>query len=144
MYTGLLQIHSYMRYIILLMLVIVIVISLIGLINKGPFTRKHDKASLFLFICTHMQLLLGIILYFAGQRVMFNSQTMKDPALRYFAVEHVSVMLVAVVLITLARTGAKKLTVDQQKHKRMLIWNSIALLLIVVTVFVLGGKYNTY
>jgi uncharacterized membrane protein len=144
MYTGLLQIHSYMRYIILLMLVIVIVVSLLGLINKGPFTKKHDKLSLFLFICTHMQLLLGIILYFTGQRVMFNSQTMKEPALRYFAVEHVSVMLIAVVLITLARTGAKKLAIDQQKHKRMFIWNTIALVLIVVTVFVLGGKYNTY
>ena len=148
MYSGLLLIHSYLRYFVLIMLVIVIVISLIGWLNKKPYTRRDDKVSLFLFICTHLQLLIGVILYIvslsAGGRVQFNSETMKNAALRYFAVEHGLMMLVAVVLITLARTGAKKLAVDQAKHKRLFILNSIALIVILATIYGLGGGYNFY
>lgn len=148
MYSGLLVTHSYLRYFILIMLIVVIVMSLVGLINKKPYTKAHDKTGLFLFICTHVQLLLGIILYIVsytgGGRVQFNSETMKNAALRYFAVEHGLMMLIAVVFITLARTGAKKLAADQAKHKRLFIFNLIALIVILGTVYGLGGGYNTY
>jgi hypothetical protein len=148
MYTGLLATHSYLRYFILVLLVIVIVISLFGVINKNPYTKKHDKVNLFLFICAHTQLLLGIILYIVslagGRRVQFNAETMKTPALRYFAVEHAFSMLIVIALITIARISAKKIAVDQQKHKRMLILNSLALLIVIVVVFVIGKNYNTY
>jgi hypothetical protein len=132
----------------LILLIIVIVVSLIGLLNKKPYTRKDDKLSLFLFICTHTQLMIGLILYVVSvtgnHRVQFNAETMKNAALRYFAVEHSLMMLIAVVLITIARIGTKKLAVDQAKHKRMLILNSLALVVIIVTVYVMGGQYNTY
>jgi hypothetical protein len=148
MYQGLLVTHSYLRYIILLMLVIVIIVSLVGVMNKSPFTRRDDKLSLFLFICAHTQLLIGIMLYFVsyggGHRVQFNAQTMKEAALRYFAVEHALMMIIAIALITIARVSSKKTAVDQIKHKRMLIYNALALVLIIATVFVLGGQYNTY
>jgi hypothetical protein len=148
MYQGLLVTHSYLRYIILLMLVIVIIVSLVGVMNKRPFTRRDDKLSLFLFICAHTQLLIGIILYFVsyggGHRVQFNAQTMKEAALRYFAVEHALMMIIAIALITIARVSSKKTAVDQVKHKRMLIYNALALVLIIATVFVLGGQYNMY
>jgi hypothetical protein len=144
MYSGLLVTHSYLRYIILLLLLIVIVVSIVGLINKSPFTKKHDKLSLFLFICAHTQLLLGIILYLVGPRVQFSSQTMKDPALRYFAVEHALSMILAIVLITVARISAKKTPVDLIKHRRTLTFNLIALIVIGVVVFYLGAPYNIY
>src|SRR5688500_16291588 len=107
MYSGLLQIHSYLRYFILILLLIVIVISLIGLLKKKPYTRTDDKVSLFLLMCTHTQALVGIILYIVsytnGHRVQFNSETMKNDALRYFAVEHITAMIIVVALITIAR-----------------------------------------
>jgi hypothetical protein len=148
MYTGLLATHSYLRYFIVLMLVIVIIISLVGLINKNPYTRRHDKVNLFLFICAHTQLLIGIILYIVsltgGYRVQFNSETMKNPALRYFAVEHAVSMLIVIALITVARTSAKRTPVDQVKHRRMVILNLIALLIVLGVVFGMGNQYNTY
>jgi uncharacterized membrane protein len=148
MYSGLLQTHSYLRYFILILLVIVIIISLIGLISKKPYTRTDDKVSLFLLICTHTQALIGIILYFvsltSGYRVQFNSETMKNDALRYFAVEHITAMIIVVALITTARSTTKKLAVDQAKHRRMFTLNTIALLVIILMVYVIGGEYNTY
>jgi hypothetical protein len=148
MYSGLLATHSYLRYFILLLLIIVIVISIVGLINKNPYTRRHDKVNLFLFICAHTQLLLGLILYIVSltenRRVQFTSETMKTPALRYFAVEHALAMLIVIALITIARISTKKIAVDQAKHKRMVILNSLALLIVILVVFVMGKNYNTY
>lgn len=144
MYTGLLATHSYLRYFILLFLIIVIVMSLVGLLNKTPYSKRFDKVNLFLFICAHTQLLLGIILYLTGDRVVFGGETMKTPALRYFAMEHPLMMIIAIALITIGRISAKKTAVDQQKHKRLLIYNTLALVIVIGVVFVMGGGYNTY
>ena len=147
MYTGLLHTHSALRYFMLILLIAVIVMAMIGVIRKKPYTGIDDKFSLILFIVAHTQLLVGIILYVAsytgGHRVQFNSETMSTPALRYFAVEHVVAMLIAIVLITLGRTGAKKLADDLAKHRRLLIFNSIALIIILGTVYGMGREYNT-
>jgi uncharacterized membrane protein len=147
MYNGLLLTHSILRYFLLVFLLIVIIQSLLGLINKKPYTATDNRTGLFLFICTHTQLLVGIILYivsFTGRhRVQFNSETMSNAALRYFAVEHVTAMLIVVVLITVARSTSKKMTDALSKHKRMLIFNLLALLIIMGTVYGVGRGYNT-
>ena len=147
MYTGLLHLHSVLRYLILVLLVVVVVLALIGVLNKKPFGKTDNKLSLFLFIFTHTQLLVGIILYIVsysgGHRVQFNSETMSTPALRYFAVEHSLMMLIAIVLITLGRTRAKKAATDLAKHKQLLIFNGIALLIIVGTIYGMGRAFNT-
>jgi hypothetical protein len=138
MYDILKLTHSYLRYFILIMLIIVIVMSLIGLFGKKPFTRRHDKVGLFLFICTHTQLLIGIILFFVSPVVIFSGEAMKNPGTRYWLVEHNTAMLIAIALITIARTSSKKMPVDQDKHKRLLIFNSIALVIILVTISMSG------
>ena len=122
MYTGLLHTHSMLRYLILIALLVVIIKAIVGLTNKQPFTRLDNKLSLYLFIFTHTQLLVGLILYFVSPFVKFGSETMSDKVTRYWTVEHIFGMLVAVVLITLARTTSKRMTDDGAKHKRMFIF----------------------
>ncbi|MBT1699433.1 cytochrome B [Fulvivirgaceae bacterium PWU4] len=138
MYTGLLHSHSVLRYFILILLVVVIIQSLLGLVNKKPYTRMDNRVGLFLFICTHTQLLLGLVLYFVSPFVQFSGAAMKEPSTRYWLVEHNTAMLIAIVLITLARTTSKKMAVDQAKHKRMFIFNTIALAIILVTIWLSG------
>ena len=87
-----------------------------------------------------MQLLIGLILYFVSPFVKFGSETMSDKATRYWTVEHLTAMLIAIVLITLARTTSKRMTDDSAKHKRLLIFNSIALIVIVGTIVMSGRK----
>src|ERR671912_689251 len=108
MYTGLLHTHSLLRYFILISLVVVIIKAVIGLMNKEPYGKWDNKFSLYLFIFTHMQLLAGLILYFVSPFVKFGSTTMGDKVTRYWTVEHIVAMLIAVVLITLARTTSKR------------------------------------
>lgn len=134
MYNGLLFVHSYLRYIILVLLIIVIFVSLIGMMNKKPYTNSDNKLGLFLFISTHLQLLIGLILFFVSPVVQFSGEAMKNAATRYWLVEHNTAMLIAIVFITLARTTSKKMADGQAKHKRMFIFNLIALVIIVLTI----------
>lgn len=138
MYTGLLHTHSLLRYFVLIALVVVIVKAVIGLVNKQPFGKWDNKFSLYLFIFTHMQLLVGLILYFVSPFVKFGSTTMSDKTTRYWAVEHIVGMLVAVVLITLARTTAKRMASDEAKHKRLAIFNFVALVVILAMIWLSG------
>lgn len=140
MYTGLLHAHSGLRYLVLLGLLIVIVTSLLGWLNRKPYTPADNKTGLALFIATHMQLLLGLILYFVSPWVRFGETTMSDRLTRYWTVEHLVGMLVAVVFITLARSTSKRMTDDNAKHKRMFIFNFIALVVIVVIIVISDRK----
>jgi hypothetical protein len=124
---------------VLILLLLVILQALTGLTSQKPFGKSNDKTSLFLLIFTHIQMLVGLILYFVSPHVTFGGETMKNPDFRYWTVEHIFGMLIAVILITVARIGAKKLATDQAKHKRLLILNAIALVVIIVTV-VLGDR----
>ena len=138
MYPGLLHSHSYLRYGVLALLIVVIVTSLMGWLGKKPYTNTNNKLSLFLLIATHLQFLLGLTLYFVSPAVQFNSSTMKEASIRYWTVEHISMMIIGVALITVARNTAKKMTVDESKHKRLFIFNSIALLIILASIAMSG------
>lgn len=141
MYNGLLIAHSYLRYLLLILLIVVIVTSLLGVVNKKAYTDTDNRLSLFLMIGTHLQVLLGIILYFISPAVVFSGESMKDPVTRYWLVEHVTGMIIAVALITAARSTSKKMTASQAKHKRMLIFNLIALIIIVLTISTSGRDF---
>jgi uncharacterized membrane protein len=141
MYNALLVTHSYLRYIVLILLIVLIISSLMALINKKPYTSADNKLSLFLLISTHLQLLLGLILFFVSPVVRFSGEAMKDPTTRYWLVEHNTAMLIAIVLITLARTTSKKMTDSHARHKRMFIFNLIALIIIVIAISMSGRGF---
>lgn len=138
MYTGLLHTHSILRYFILILLIAVIVQSLLGLMNNKPYSKLDNRTGLFLFIATHTQFLLGLILFFVSPFVQFSGAAMKDPSTRYWLVEHNTAMLIAIVLITLARTTSKKMVSDEAKHRRMFIFNTLALAIILATIWLSG------
>jgi uncharacterized membrane protein len=111
---------------------------MVGLLNKKPFEKADEKLTLWLMIATHTQLLVGIVLYFVSPFVQFGATTMKDATTRYWTVEHAFVMIVAIVLITLARTSTKKMTDDRARHKKVFTMTALALVLIVVAIIMSG------
>jgi hypothetical protein len=134
MYAPLLHTHSFLRFIVLILLIVVVVNSFLGMNGKKPFGKVDNLLGLSLFSVTHTQLLVGLILYFSSSFVIFSSETMKDASLRYWTVEHATLMFVAIVLITMARITAKKMTNDAAKHKRMFVFNALALVIILVAI----------
>jgi hypothetical protein len=141
MYEALLYSHSYIRFAVLILLLVVVITSFVGWLGKKHYTGTDNKLSLFLFIATHLQLLLGLILYIVSPWVQFSGLTMKDKIFRYWTVEHIFVMLTAVILITVARISAKKMSSSGAKHKRLFIFNLIALLLILVGIQMSGRGF---
>lgn len=141
MYNSLLFAHSYLRYIVLILLVIVVITSLAGVLKKKAYRPTDNKLSLYLFISTHLQLLLGLILFFVSPVIHLSGEAMKNSETRYWLVEHNTAMIIAIVFITLARTTSKKMADAQAKHKRMLIFNMIALVIIVLTISISGRDF---
>ena len=133
MYGTFLLLHSLVRYVVLIMLLALIVKSLMGWASKSAFTGGDNKISLFTLIATHTQFLLGLILYFfASPFVIFSGE--RDRTASYWTFEHISMMLIAVVLITVGRNTMKKLPDGPSKHKRLFIMNTIALIIIIASI----------
>ena len=138
MYTGLLHLHSALRYIVLIMLIVAIIKAFDGWLNKKLYTSADNKLSLFTLIATHTQFLIGLILYFISplvERALSDmGAAMKETTLRFWAVEHISMMLVAVVLITIGRSSSKKVVDAVKKHKRIALFFLIGLIIILAAI----------
>ena len=135
-YSYLLYFHSYWRYLALGLLIAAIVMAWRGWLGKMEYSAKDEKTALFTMIAMHIQFLVGIALYFMSPFVRFDGMkaTMSDAHLRFWTVEHLSLMLIAVIIITLGRSAAKKLEVPTAKHKKIAIFFTIALVLILVSI----------
>jgi hypothetical protein len=102
--------------------------------SKSSYSGLDEKLGLWLFMLTHTQLILGLVLYFISPAVVFSGESMKDATTRYWLVEHGSMMIIAIVLITLGRITTKKIADSVVKYKKLFIYNGIALLLILIAI----------
>ncbi|MDX2134465.1 MAG: hypothetical protein SFV52_06755 [Saprospiraceae bacterium] len=148
MNSFLVSLHSYNRYLLLAALVFVLYRAYTGWFGKKPYVKTDNTASAALLGLTHLQLLLGLILY-AGvsqwTKAAFADMgaAMKDGWMRYFAVEHITMMLLAVVMIQLGRTLSKKAATDEQKHRKLAIYTTIGVLLILASLAPKGLLFST-
>ena len=141
MHTSLLLTHSVFRYFVLVFLLLFVFRSLQGWINKSSFSSLDDKLGFWLFMVAHTQLIIGFVLYFISPVVVFSGESMKDASARYWLVEHGSMMILAIVLITLARVTTKKISDSTAKYKRLFIYNGIAFVIIIVAILHSGRGF---
>jgi hypothetical protein len=140
MFSVLLQVHSILRWVILLLLLVSIVQSFIGWIRHRELREGDAKLWLFTMICAHITLLIGLILLFFGRYGILSSGLpegvilMKDSFYRFFWVEHPVGMLVVTLLITLGRGVVKKQITDPLKYKRAFWFFILALAIILATI----------
>jgi hypothetical protein len=126
--------HSLLRYAVLILLIAAVIKGFAGWFKKKPFTAGDEKIGLLLLIFTHVQLVIGLILYFTSdmmKAIPGMAASMKDPVLRFWKVEHIAAMVLAVVLITLGRRMAKSAKEDLAKHRRSAVYYTLALILII-------------
>ncbi len=138
MYSGINHLHSAMRYVVVLLLVITFIKMLNGWLGKKTYTAADNKLSLVTMIMCHLQLLIGLIMYPLSPivEVAFSDvgSAMQDPQVRFFFMEHALMMIVALALITIGRSTAKKQTTDVGKFKRTAIFYGLGLLIIFVMI----------
>ena len=137
-YNLLLHIHSVGRWILLILLMFAIFNHLIA--GNRPFIRTDARAGLILMIAADLMLVIGIVLWFAGSwgynliELKGMSAVMKNPTLRFYAVEHLAGMLIAIILIHIGKTQATKAIGDKGKHRRSLLFYFLALIIILVSI----------
>jgi hypothetical protein len=102
--------------------------------GNTPYTPSDRKRTLFTMIAAHLQLVIGVLLYVTrgwSQQFSNMADAMKNTYVRYWTVEHLSMMIIAIVFITIGNIRSKKMDTDGGKYKQILIWFGLALLVII-------------
>jgi len=138
MYQTLLTIHSYWRWLVLISLLFSISKSVIGFRRNNPYSNFDGLVRKVTVSITHIQLILGFILYGISPfiKLFFNdvSTGLHLREVRFFSIEHSLMMLISITLITIGAVKVKHKNKDSQKHKTIVIWFSIALLIILLNI----------
>jgi len=124
----LLRAHSGLRYVVLGLLIAAVFTAYS---NWQSNKQGDSKIYLFALIATHTQLLIGLILYFMSPKVDFDM--ISNKVFRFYSIEHVFMMLIAIVLITVGRIRSKKLE-GADKHRTVLYFYAMALVIILAAI----------
>lgn len=133
-------IHSYWAYLVLFVLVVATFNALVKFFGNKEFDAKDFRISLFALITMHIQLLIGIILFFLKdyfsmiEQVGGMGEVMKNSGLRNLIVEHPTTMIIAVALVTIGYSKHKKKLVSKPKFKMLAIFYSLALILVLAKI----------
>ncbi len=130
----LVHIHSILRWLVLLFILMAIVNAAVKLSRKSTEEIKDCVINRLALIIMHIQLVLGLVLYFISPKVIFSASSMKDGFLRFFLVEHISLMIIAVILVTVGYVKSDRAEDMIKKNKRVLIYYSIAFVLILASI----------
>lgn len=134
------QIHSIARWAILVLAILAIFKSLSGMMSKSAYGTTDNKLSLLLVSLCDIQLLIGLVQYFVGPWGLKNIQNqgmamvMKDGYSRFFAVEHILMMIIAIALIHVGRVKTKKASTDLSKHKNTFWFTLIAFVIMLASI----------
>ncbi len=133
MIEGLRVVHSNLPYLFLPIILIALVAFWIKSFGKADFSAGDKRLALITLILSHIQLLLGLALYFLGPigiKYFSIEGFMKDPILRLYAVEHILTMILGITLITIGYSRAKRLGESSKKFRTLAIFYSLGLVLI--------------
>ena len=135
MYSLLKNVHSYWAYLVLLVLILGILNAIVGKIKGKDFESKDLRLSLFGLIFSHIQLLIGLILYFVSPWFdqwsnLGMGGVMKDAQARLYLVEHPFTNILAIVLITMGWSIHKRQSDPGKKFLRIALFYGLGLLLL--------------
>jgi len=133
MYQSFLFIHSWLRWIILILMLIVIVKSIIGFIRSSSYEKSDNILSASTVGFIYLQFIIGLVLYIFLSPLTEAAfadfgGAMKNATQRYWAVEHILAMVMAVALAQIGRSKAKKSTESSSKFKLQLIFFGLSLI----------------
>lgn len=121
--------HSGLRWVALILLVAAIFNALSSK-GKGKYEKKDKMLNLFAMIVLHIQLVIGLVLYFISPKVQFIEGWMKIKQLRFYGMEHLLIMIIAIAVVTIGRKKAENAPNIAKKHTTIAAWYTIGLILI--------------
>lgn len=130
--------HNVIRWIVLILGIVLIVRSFLGWFKKWNYQERDKQLTSFFAGVFDMQILIGLILFvtkgWVGQLMNSASEVMKTSFLRFFAVEHWVLMIVAAALIHVGSAKIKKSSDSLNKYKNAAIWFTIAMILTLASI----------
>jgi len=139
MYTEFLYVHTILRWVLLFSLTITLLKYLAGWLGNHQWNKSDNILGIVFTSLMDIQLLTGLVLYFFLSPITKFALSdfgaaMKDSELRFYAVEHFFMMLIAVVLVHLGRAKSKKIKFDRKKFKTAFIFFFIALVVMLAAI----------
>lgn len=139
MYPLLLALHSWNRWLVLVFALLTVISALTLASRKAPWTRRANKFSVFFTAAVDIQFLLGVLLYAVAtpwMRLLLQNPggVMGERVTRFWTVEHLFGMVVAVTLIHIGRVKIKKSADAVEQSKKAAIFFTIALLIMLATI----------
>jgi NADH:ubiquinone oxidoreductase subunit 2 (subunit N) len=135
--------HSGLRWVAIILLLL----AIFNAFTSKTFEKKHKMINLFTMITLHTQLIIGLVQYFiTSGKVKFFDGWMKEAAFRFYGMEHLMGMLIAIVLITVGYSKSKRGTTDSEKFKPIKLFYLIGFILIIASIpwpfrTALGGSW---
>lgn len=135
--------HSGLRWVVLIVLIAAI-INASKKKGSGIYTLKDKKLNLYAMLFLHIQLVIGLVLYFLSPKVNFE-HLFASPMNRFYGLEHVFGMILAILLTTIGHSKAKRADNNNKKHSTIFLAYFFALILIIASIpwpfRELGGKW---
>ena len=126
--------HSGWRYLVIILLLVAFINALMGYLGRKPYTEGNRKLNVFALISAHIQLVLGLLLYFLHD---WYKGDMSVAIQRYWKMEHIAMMLIAIILITVGNAKSKKVDSALMKHRTIFVFFGLGLLLITAAIFMM-------
>jgi hypothetical protein len=125
------QLHAIWRWVLLVAAIVVVIKALIGWLGKRPFTKLDDQLGMAFTVIVDIQVTLGLILWLFGPTGLRNlSLAMGNSALRFIALEHPILMLIALAFAHIGRARSKKAAADTAKHRTSFIFYLLSMVFI--------------
>lgn len=139
MYSAFLLIHSLLRWVVVIAGLVVIARAITGLTGRRGWQPADATGVRWFSVAMDVQFVIGLLLYvwlspFIRDAWADMAATMRNAPLRFFAVEHVTGMLIAIALVHVGKSKIAKAADAAQKHKLALIFFSIAMVVILVSI----------
>jgi hypothetical protein len=139
MYTSVLFLHSWMRWAVLVLALLAVARAVAGAIGRRPWQPADALAGRLFVTALDIQMLLGLLLYFALSPITRAAMSdfggaMKIAGLRYWAVEHVLGMIVALVLAHRGQARVRALSDPVRKHRVAAVFFVLALVAIAASI----------
>ncbi|WP_299214370.1 hypothetical protein [uncultured Dokdonia sp.] len=138
MYSTIQFVHSIWAYLVLAVLVITTINSLVNFFGGKEYGAKDMRLALFTLITMHIQLLIGLVLFFVSPNglnaITSNGMGGLSSSARRLAVEHPTLMIIAVILVTIGYSKHKKQRLSTPKFKKLAIFYTLALIAVLAMI----------
>ena len=138
MYPILLSLHSMIRWLVIISLLFAVYRAYSGWRSAKAFSKLDDRARFITTTIAQIQLVLGLWLYFVSPVVDYFLKNFSEAVhmreIRFFGMEHITMMVIAVVVLTIGSIKVKRASGDQEKFGRMFFWFATVLLIIFLSI----------